>query len=96
MPSQTDVFVFGDQTAPVLDQLHRLLLVRDNVHLATFFTEAFNAIRHEIALLPAAERRQFPQREALALLVEALRTSRPHAALDSALCCVYEIGYYIE
>ncbi|KNB01535.1 hypothetical protein FOXG_04757 [Fusarium oxysporum f. sp. lycopersici 4287] len=96
MASSTDVYVFGDQSTPVLDKLQALLRVKDNALLTYFLGEAFLAVRHEIVSLSSIERKSIPEAESLSLLLEGVRRSEPHAALDSAFVCIYEIGYYID
>ncbi|ENH68137.1 Aflatoxin biosynthesis polyketide synthase [Fusarium oxysporum f. sp. cubense race 1] len=96
MASSTDVYVFGDQSTPVLDKLQALLRVKDNALLTSFLGEAFLAVRHEIVSLSSIERKSIPEAESLSLLLEGVRRSEPHAALDSAFVCIYEIGYYID
>ncbi|KAM5343388.1 hypothetical protein ACJ41O_011925 [Fusarium nematophilum] len=94
--SSTDIYVFGDQTLPVLDSLQGLLLIRDNSILKQFLDEAYIAVRREISGVPATERSGFPQTETLGLALEAIRRGQHSTALDSALLCIYEIGYYID
>ncbi|EXL92030.1 polyketide synthase [Fusarium oxysporum II5] len=96
MASSTDLYVFGDQSTPVLDKLQTLLRVKDNALLTSFLGEAFLAVRHEIVSLSSIERKSIPEAESLSLLLEGVRRSEPHAALDSAFVCIYEIGYYID
>lgn len=96
MASSADVYVFGDQSTPVLDKLQALVRVKDNALLTSFLGEAFLAVRREIVSLSSLERKSIPEAESLSLLLEGVRRSEPHAALDSAFVCIYEIGYYIE
>ncbi|EWG41233.1 hypothetical protein FVEG_03379 [Fusarium verticillioides 7600] len=96
MASSADVYVFGDQSTPVLDKLQALVRVKDNALLTSFLGEAFLAVRREIVSLSSLERKSIPEAESLSLLLEGVRRSEPHAALDSAFVCIYEIGYYID
>nr|ALQ32777.1 putative polyketide synthase [Fusarium babinda] len=96
MATLTDVYVFGDQSIPVLDKLQGLLLVKDNALLTSFLTEAFLAIRREIVALPTTERNSIPQAESLGLLLDGVKRNEPHPALDSVFLCIYEFGYYID
>ncbi|KAG5775036.1 hypothetical protein H9Q73_011283 [Fusarium xylarioides] len=96
MASSADVYVFGDQSTPVLDKLQTLVRVKDNAPLNSFLGEAFLAVRREIVSLSSLERKSIPEAESLSLLLEGVRRSEPHAALDSAFVCIYEIGYYID
>ncbi|CAJ0552555.1 Ff.00g006330.m01.CDS01 [Fusarium sp. VM40] len=90
------VFIFGDQSVPILDALQTTLLIRDNAILKQYLDEAFLALRREISTLPAQERSSFSQAETLGLVLEDVRKGQHGAALDSALLCLYEIAYYIE
>nr|ALQ33037.1 putative polyketide synthase [Fusarium thapsinum] len=96
MASSVDVYVFGDQSTPVLDKLQALVRVKDNALLTSFLGEAFLAVRREIVSLSSLEKKSIPEAESLSLLLEGVRRSEPHAALDSAFVCIYEIGYYID
>nr|ALQ32989.1 putative polyketide synthase [Fusarium sp. NRRL 52700] len=96
MASSADVYVFGDQSTPILDKLQALVRVKDNALLTSFLGEAFLAVRREIVSLSSLERKAIPEAESLSLLLEGVRRSEPHAALDSAFVCIYEIGYYID
>ncbi|KAI6756980.1 hypothetical protein HG530_011578 [Fusarium avenaceum] len=90
------VFIFGDQSVPILDALQAMLLIRDNAILKQYLDEAFLALRREISTLPAQERSSFSKAETLGLVLEDVRKGQDGAALDSALLCLYEIAYYIE
>jgi naphtho-gamma-pyrone polyketide synthase len=90
------IFIFGDQSVPILDALQAILLIRDNAILKQYLDEAFLALRREISALPSQERSSISQAETLGLVLEDVRKGRYGAALDSALLCIYEIAYYIE
>jgi naphtho-gamma-pyrone polyketide synthase len=90
------IFIFGDQSVPILDALQAILLIRDNAILKQYLDEAFLALRREISALPAQERSSITQAETLGLVLEDVRKGQHGAALDSALLCIYEIAYYIE
>lgn len=90
------VYLFGDQTVPVLDSLRSLLLVQHNAPMKAFLDEALSALRLCISTLPATERLEFPQIESLGLLLEAMQKGPSHAALDSVCLCIYQIAYYME
>ncbi|RYP27845.1 hypothetical protein DL767_007493 [Monosporascus sp. MG133] len=96
MASSTDLYLFGDQSIAVLDKLQGLLQVKDNATLTAFLSEAFLAIRRETGALPSRDRDSIVQAESLGLLLEAVRRSTTHAALESCFLCIYEIGYYID
>ncbi|KAM0278167.1 hypothetical protein ACHAO9_012273 [Fusarium lateritium] len=90
------VFIFGDQSVPIVDALQVILLIRDNAILKQYLDKAFLSLRREISILPAQDRSSFPQAETLGLVLEDVRKGQHSAALDSALLCIYEIAYYIE
>ncbi|KAI0115705.1 polyketide synthase [Nemania sp. FL0031] len=96
MAALNDVYVFGDQSIPILDKLQRLLHVKDNALLSSFVNESFLAVRQETNSLSSIDRQSIPQAENLGLLLEIVGKSAPHAALDSCFLCIYEIGYYLE
>lgn len=97
MGTSTNIYLFGDQTIRVQGHLQGLLYVADNGILTSFLEKAFLAIQQEISRLPAAERDAFPQTETLGLLLDSInRNGKHHAALESALVCIYELGYYIK
>lgn len=96
MTASTNVYIFGDQSNAVHDKLQGLLQVKDNAILSRFLSESFLVIRHEIQALPAREKDCIPPAESLGLLLEAVRRTGSHAALESSFLCIYEIGYYIE
>ncbi|KAF4121453.1 hypothetical protein GMORB2_1860 [Geosmithia morbida] len=90
------VYVFGDQSSPVLDKLDGLLRIKDNALLASFLNEAFLIISRETRSLPSADRVSVAQSESPSLLIEAVRRGTTHATLESSFLCIYEIGYYID
>lgn len=93
MAGLNDVYIFGDQSIPVLDKLQRLLHVKDNALLNSFVNESFLAVRRETNSLSSLDRQSIGQAENLGLLLETVGKSAPHAALDSCFLCMYEIGY---
>ncbi|KAJ8115386.1 hypothetical protein ONZ43_g4677 [Nemania bipapillata] len=96
MASLSDIYIFGDQSIPVLDKLQRLLRIKDNAFFNSFINESFLAIRRETNSLSSIDRQSIAQAENLGLLLEIIGNSTPHAALDSCFLCIYEIGYYLE
>ncbi|KAI1126483.1 polyketide synthase [Nemania abortiva] len=96
MAALNDVYIFGDQSIPVLDKLQRLMHVKDNALLNSFVNESFLAVRRETNSLSSIDRQSIAQAENLGLLLEMVGKSTPHAALDSCFLCIYEIGYYLE
>ncbi|KAI1152845.1 polyketide synthase [Nemania diffusa] len=96
MAALNDVYIFGDQSIPVLDKLKNLLRVKDNTFLNSFVNESFLAVQRETNSLASIDRQSIAQAENLGLLLEMVGKSAPHAALDSCFLCIYEIGYYLE
>jgi naphtho-gamma-pyrone polyketide synthase len=96
MGAPTKIYVFGDQAIRVEDQLLDLWHVKDCSSLTAFLREATAAIQKAISELPATERGAFPTVETLGLLLDDIKKGSYHIALDSALVCIYEIGYYIR
>ena len=92
----TDVFIFGDQTTRVEANLCDLILVRNDALLSSFLNESFLILQREISTLPAPERAPLSKFRTLGLFVEAIKSGKRHAALESACCCIYEIGYYMR
>ncbi|KAB5547400.1 putative polyketide synthase [Coniochaeta sp. 2T2.1] len=90
------IYVFGDQAIRVEEQLLDLLHVKGCSILTTFLREATIAVQEAVAGLPPAERAAFPPVETLGFLLDAVKKGSSHVALDSALVCIYEIGYYIR
>ncbi|KAI1826624.1 polyketide synthase [Xylaria intraflava] len=96
MAASNDVYIFGDQSVPVLDKLQGLLQVKDNALLKSFLSDAFWAVRRETNALSSVDRQPIAQAENLGLLLEVVGKTTSHAALDSSFLCIYEIGYYLE
>jgi naphtho-gamma-pyrone polyketide synthase len=94
--SSSKIYVFGDQSTPILGNLQSLLRIKNNALLQTFFNEAFAAIRRETKALPSIDRKHIVRAESLSLLVDEVKRGVTHAALESCFLCIYEIGYYLE
>ncbi|KAI6776042.1 hypothetical protein HG530_002800 [Fusarium avenaceum] len=94
--SSSKIYVFGDQSTPVLGSLESLLRTKNNTLLKSFFNEAFNAIQRETEALPSIDRKHMVRAESLSLLVDEVKRGVTHPALESCFLCIYEIGYYIE
>lgn len=91
-----DVYVFGDQTLRVEDNLQNLALIQDNAPLTAFLREAFSTLKREASNLSPTEKAELPQADTLGLLLDGIKRGKRHAALDSACTCIYEVGYYIQ
>ncbi|KAF5676169.1 polyketide synthase [Fusarium heterosporum] len=94
--SYSNVYVFGDQSTPVVGNLQALLRVKHNVLLQAFLQEAFTCIQRETEALPATDKSSIPRAESLSLLVVEVKRGATHAAIESCFLCIYEIGYYLE
>lgn len=91
------ILIFGDQTTSVYEGLQALLYIPENSILTSFLHNSFEAIQRERIKLPPLDAETVPQTETLGLMLEALKkeNSKPTAAINSALCCIYQVGYYI-
>lgn len=91
------VYLFGDQTFDVCTKLRDLLHSNDSPTLDRFFQQAYFNLRSEIAQLPVYERDKYPRFANLAeLLAWRERQQSPNVALDNALTCIYQLGYFIR
>lgn len=94
--SSSKIYVFGDQSMPILGGLQSLLQIKNNALLKTLFNEAFAAIQRETEALPSIDKKHMVRAESLSLLVDEVKRGVTHPALESCFLCIYEIGYYIE
>ncbi|KAM0226570.1 hypothetical protein ACHAQD_000494 [Fusarium lateritium] len=92
----SNVYVFGDQSTPVLGDLQGLLRINNNALLQTFFNEAFVAIQRETEVLHPIDKKHMVRAESLSLLIDEVKRGATHAALESCFLCIYEVGYYLE
>ncbi|GAB1193046.1 hypothetical protein APSETT444_002248 [Aspergillus pseudonomiae] len=96
MEGPRGVYLFGDQTSDFDAGLRRLLQVKNNTIVASFFQRCFHALRQEIARLPPSERKIFPRFTSIVDLLARHRESDPNPALESALTCIYQLGCFIN
>ncbi|KAM0351780.1 hypothetical protein ACHAPU_002292 [Fusarium lateritium] len=94
--SFSNVYVFGDQSTPVHDNLHALIRTKNNALVQSFLEGAFACIQHETEALPATDKSSIPRAESLSLLVDEVRRGATHSALESCFLCIYQIGCYLE
>jgi naphtho-gamma-pyrone polyketide synthase len=94
--SSSKIYVFGDQSTPILGNLQSLLRIKKNALLKSFFNKAFTAIQRETEALPSIDRKHMVRAESLSLLVDEVKRGVTNTALESCFMCIYEIGYYIE
>lgn len=96
MEGPRGVYLFGDQTSDFDAGLRRLLQVKNNTIVASFFQRCFHALRQEIARLSPSERKIFPRFTSIVDLLARHRESDPNPALESALTCIYQLGCFIK
>jgi hypothetical protein len=92
----TQVYLFGDQTHDVNAKLRSLLLSKNNPTLTSFFERVYFALRTEIGHLPLRERESFPRFSSIFDLLSRQRESALNPALEGALTCAYQLGYFIR
>jgi len=95
MARETNVYLFGDQTNSFDTGLRRLLLIKENVILTSFFERVHYALRLEIGKLGIFERELFPRFTSLGDLLARYRESENNAALESALTAIHQLGSFI-
>ena len=90
------LFVFGDQTAPIVPKLRELLAVRDHPILTAFLEQSHYVLRAQIIQsLPPAEHKA--QRTAsLAELVQRYEDGKLSPAFQTALSCLCNLGLFIR
>ena len=96
MALSTRLFVFGDQTAPIVPKLRELLAVRDLPILNAFLEQSHYVLRAQIIQsLPPHEHK--PQRTAsLAELVQRYDEGVVSPAFQTALSCLCNLGLFIR
>lgn len=90
------VYLFGDQTGDFDAGLRHLFQAKNNFLLSTFFDRCYYAIRQEITRLPPSQQRMFPRFTNVVELLAHHRELGPNPALESALTCIYQFGYFIK
>ncbi len=95
MVQPIQIYLFGDQTYDVNARL-RPLLSDTNPILTSFFERVYYAIRAEIARLPLRSREAFPRFSSIADLLFRQRQGGLNPALEKALSCIYQLGYFIR
>jgi hypothetical protein len=91
------VLLFGDQA--LVDHAHiqkQVLESRENPFLSLLFQRASDALRHEIAQLPPAERVAIPSFTTIAELNERTSGVNAHEGVTNALLCISQLAHYIE
>jgi len=95
MARETNVYLFGDQTTSFDTGLRRLLLIKENVILTSFFERVHYALRLEIGELGIFERELFPRFTSIGDLLARYRESENNPALKSALTAIHQLGSFI-
>ncbi|KAM3080309.1 hypothetical protein ACMFMG_005270 [Clarireedia jacksonii] len=91
-----NLYVFGDLTLPFEEHLRRLLHIRDNEILQSFFVKVSFAFRHEFAKLPRTQQDWFPNFTTLIDLLSKLGQTEGTPALKFALLCATQLGLFIR
>jgi len=96
MAQPTRLFVFGDQTAPIVPKLRELLAVRDQPILTAFLEQCHYVLRAQIIQsLPPHEHKA--QRTAdLAELIQRYDNGQLSPAFQTALSCLCNLGLFIK
>lgn len=90
------VFVFGDQTIPFENTLHRLLHFKNDGILSDFFDKVAFHLRRYLGNLPATQQHWFPSFTTLIDLVAQHGSFNGAPALKFALLCVTQIAQFIR
>lgn len=96
MAKHFQVLIFGDQTFDYAAGLGDLLLRDDCPHLSIFIERATATLRHDISLLPAAQRRILPSFSDLPELLTHAKKRKGDVVLNGVLICVYQLAVCIR
>lgn len=96
MARQTQVYLFGDQTFDFDGGLRRLLHVKDNAVLISFFERVQHAIRIEIGELPFQTKELFPRVSSLIDLLAKHREAGSNPAIEKMLACIHQFACFFE
>ncbi|PSN72911.1 conidial pigment polyketide synthase PksP/Alb1 [Corynespora cassiicola Philippines] len=97
MDKSSQVLLFGDQTSPFQVSLKRLLSIKHNALLATFFERVFFALRTEVNRLPVAFQDQFPRFTSLQdLLARCSESKIRNPALESAFHTLNQLASFVS
>ncbi|ORY07765.1 hypothetical protein BCR34DRAFT_603760 [Clohesyomyces aquaticus] len=97
MDKSTQVLLFGDQTTPFQASLKRLLSIKHNGILITFFERVYYALRVEIGRLPNSLQEQFPRFTSLLdLLARCGEFKIKNPALESAFHTLNQFASFIS
>ncbi|KAF2790288.1 conidial yellow pigment biosynthesis polyketide synthase [Melanomma pulvis-pyrius CBS 109.77] len=97
MDKSTQVLLFGDQTSPFVASLRRLLSIKHNALLTTFFERVFFALRAEVNRLPISFQDQFPRFTSLLdLLARTEESKTRNPALESAFHTLNQLASFVS
>lgn len=97
MDKSTQVLLFGDQTSPFVASLRRLLSIKHNALLTTFFERVFFALRAEVNRLPISFQDQFPRFTSLLdLLARTEESKTRNPALESAFHTLNQLASFVR
>ncbi|KAK2005551.1 beta-ketoacyl synthase domain-containing protein [Colletotrichum eremochloae] len=89
-------YVFGDQTYDTQDILRSLVQTHDDPLLVDFLERSCDAIKREIARLPAAQQTQCPHFVRIADLVSLQQASAENPCMSQGLTCTAQLGLFIR
>lgn len=97
MDKSSQVILLGDQTTPFQSSLKRLLSVKHNALLTTFFERVFFALRQEVSRLPTSLQDQFPRFTSLLDLLSRHSESKiRNPALESAFHTLNQLASFVR
>lgn len=97
MLQQAQLILFGDQTVPYRDAIHRLLMRKDSPLLAMLLADGHRALAREIVSIPSHMRPAVAKLASLDELLDAEKKSpAASCALDSALVCLGQIAAFVS
>lgn len=97
MDKSSQVLLFGDQTTSSQASLKRLLSVKHNALLTTFFERVFFALRQETSRLPVSFQDQFPRFTSLLdLLARHTESKVKNPALESAFHTLNQLASFVR
>ena len=96
MSDQMTLYLFGDQTYDIQQDLKDLLLYRDNPVLEDFLVRAYDTIRKDLYKLPDEIREDLPRFTCLDDLILWKQDGKRCIPLDMAVTCMYQLGVVIR
>ncbi|KAF1811192.1 polyketide synthase [Eremomyces bilateralis CBS 781.70] len=96
MASESNIYLFGDQTAEYDAGIRRLLHDKTQPFLSTFFSQSYQALRQEIGSLTYQKRSEFPRHSSLVELLSRSKEGKANPALETAFTCIHQLGLFIS